>query len=243
MKSTSEVFASTPAVSTASVLKSGQHKPPRLLAEINSKNTVSISYIHPERSIMMAQSETPTATKVQHKVQVHAGSPPSQTEAEDTLDWAEGSRLGSVGDNKVAVSTPPPLRHNVSVDEIWADDTPCTIRKKISKPTRLNSGRKSVNFSFDTPETPDMKCRRKSTGSLKDADTFEVSGVETLDTPETLKRHSSMNRLGFQTPGADKSLFAVSRGDSVLKSPERQEIDEMIQWIDDAFPPDLSYSG
>jgi hypothetical protein len=52
-----------------------------------------------------------------------------------------------------------------------------------------------------------------------------------------------MNRLGLRTPGVDRSLFTSSRCDSVLKTPERMEIDKMLQWIDAAFPPDLSYSG
>lgn len=244
LKSTDEmVFASTPAVSTSVVLKSGPPKPPRVTGG-GDKNTVSISYIDVDSSITKMETEN-LATTVSHKAQVHSKASRDEPDADDSRrDRTEGRRAShpevKVKDNLSA--TPPPLHNEVSCDDIWADDTPCTIRKKVSKPTRLASEQRNISTTL-TPKTPDTKTRRKSTGSLGTPRLPGSLSVGLFDTPESLKHHASMNRLGFRTPGVDKSLFTVARGDSILKTPERQEIDKMIQWIDSAFPPDLSYSG
>lgn len=244
LKSTDEVvFASTPAVPASVVLKLGPSKPPRLTGG-GDRNTVSISYIDAGCS-SSAKAETGgnTATQASHRVQIH-GEPSleKQQDAGDShLDGTEGTTQSGDKTEDGSNGTPVPVRSEVSCDDIWADDTPCTIRKKVSKPTRLASAQRNINLTF-TPKPPDTKARRKSTGSV--AATPELPSVGLLDTtPESLKHYASMNRLGFRTPGVDKSLFTVAHGDSVLKSPERQEIDKMIQWIDNVFPPDLSYSG
>ena len=237
------VFASTPAVSASPVLKSGPSKPPRMTG-IGDKNTVSISYIDVESSSVKWKIEN-TAAEASHKEQVDGKPSPEEPDTKDTqLDGMEAKTLSCNKDQvKDSLLSSPVAECNVvSCDDIWADDTPCTIRKKVAKPTRLASQQSDINMTF-TPKTPDTKTRRKSTGSVATPRLPKSQSVQLIDTPQSLKHHASLNRLGFRTPGVDRSLFAVAGSDSILKTPERQEIDKMIQWIDSAFPPDLSYSG
>lgn len=91
-------------------------------------------------------------------------------------------------------------------------------------------------------DSDDVRDRRRSTGTL---DVSSAHG-SLLVTPETSRGEESKHAppsWGLCTPGADKSLFGVSRTDSCLLTPEKAEIEAMLQWIDNAFPPSLTYSG
>ncbi|KAL8577752.1 hypothetical protein ACOMHN_001621 [Nucella lapillus] len=264
-----------PAVSSPQ--KPGPRKPPRLTG-LGERNTASLSYILPEDGALEGPGRpTPMPLTHRAQVHCQARhrqpgrgaslprSPPTRycaSEAERTspalgeessVTWTPQGGKSQMSwtpqGGKSQVSwTPQGGKSQVSCEEMWADVTPCTIRKKAAKPRRLAKGAlaKGADHSLtaDDSFTPSDKSRRKSTGSLLYQSVSEISGADTIQTPpRVLKSYGSLDRLGLRTPGVDKSLFAVSRGDSILKTPERAEIDKMIDWIDHAFPPDLSYSA
>ncbi|PVD23725.1 hypothetical protein C0Q70_16998 [Pomacea canaliculata] len=93
-------------------------------------------------------------------------------------------------------------------------------------------------------DSDDVRDRRRSTGTLDVSSAHGISSL--LVTPETSRGEESKHAppsWGLCTPGADKSLFGVSRTDSCLLTPEKAEIEAMLQWIDNAFPPSLTYSA
>ena len=219
------------------MLKSGPPKPPRLTG-LGPQNTVSISYIQADDSLAEGKTGT-AAAQVLHRAQVHSQLSPSKEEEITVEQNSTDMGLASADTFTESLNA---QKNPVSCDEMWADDTPCTIRKRASKPIRL-ADEKEASGEAVTPLSSNTLSRRKSTGSLNASDLSHSTKEGCVATPRLLKSYSSLNKLGFRTPGVDKSLFGISHGDSVLLTPERQEIDKMIQWIDRAFPPDLTYSG
>ena len=55
--------------------------------------------------------------------------------------------------------------------------------------------------------------------------------------------YAADNSEGVHQPDSDRNLLDCGGHDLLLSSPERHEISKTVEWIDKAFPADLSYSG
>nr|KAG5711701.1 hypothetical protein BaRGS_023465 [Batillaria attramentaria] len=250
MRTPGTVLASTPAdprtPAPPTILKTGPRKPPRQDKPLSAPGSPGVTPVakpraDTETTFQLDEAEGKVARAVariesQRKLSLTAS---LEREAEDSDD----DRFETVRRAGAKDYGQTPTSHIGAEKKQLGKSTGGQVAgRKMSAPLVSPTGDPHSSFS----NTPDGRARRKSTGNLDDTVCATPRWFGLLGTPDSINFRGSLDALksyDLGTPGSDRNTFAVSRGNSCLLTPERQEIDNMIKWIDAAFPSDLSYSA
>lgn len=151
-------------------------------------------------------------------------------QTERRVHYADMKDAGSV--ESQSATTVQSVKMRIYCDRRWLRMSPgCQTLQSVrnSLPPEPVSSHQSTQLLNNL----EFKTRSKSTGSLG------VTHFSETLTPSIAP--SRKKRVAWNLP--DESDLESSRADSCLEAPKHAEIDAVIQWIDNAFPQNLTYSG